>query len=1681
MWFLSSICGVFRLMISLGNSDARKGLGLGLGVVGGRDMDDAELEEGEAFSYNNNNNNDDYDDASIDPDVALSYIDEKIQDVLGHFQKDFEGGVSAENLGAKFGGYGSFLPTYQRSPVWSRPRSPPKGQSHVPKSPNNLHLEGGRSNAAVLSSIPQSVGPGSTSVTAETLPMSKALPVNDSVKEEVRMPPNHINACSTKKYANLPDQKTLRLRIKVGSDNLSTKKNAAIYSGLGLDISPSSSLDESPSEADGLYRDNQDASFESPTNILWVMTSFPVLGETLLSPLPDDVLFLCKTEKILKDRKFNSGLDAILIREKRANSVERNNLPAELKGFDNRDIWNDDKSLPKKEVDADTLACEELSDTLKLPFLSNPYSTTGKVKKKGTRREKIVHNEGKEDLFEPIFTQEIDRENSKAGSEGNVWEDKRTSVPENVSCYPRKDSLVKEEKTDPVSIDSNPSKGKKASGEKAKDQKERVEQRAVSNVQESTKLPPGKEQASSGVKRKSKGSQSHGNAAADLPKESSRSGGSSSMPKNRKSTSVDNLTIKREVGELNLEKPSKKAEDKYKDFFGDTEESEEDENLTSSVRIQSDDRLNEMRLQSDDRQNGMRLQSDDRLNGMKIQPDRRLNVTERIPENELAVSTATKDKDEWVCCDSCQKWRLLPPVGVNPSKLPDKWLCSMLSWLPGMNKCSIDEEETTKAVLALHQLPALDKQANPNSNLGNTMPGIPLSDVLHPDQNHRSNGSLSFPVGGKKKHGSKEIASAKDGPAQLPQLKKTIQTSIRTGSLNDVNHSPVVGEPGFPHPSRSCDLPTEKHKHKPKEKNKVLGHSSDGGDVKNIKLKGKRNSDQDAFRASKKVKSDNLHFSDDDRGSDHAGVADQVAFGSVSGLPIMSGRKDKPKFNESGSYKDSQLFEKDRGEVLPKRPKDSVDDGSLDLMKRDGGDFTLKRKMNEIDNYNYPDSFQGKELHDGVANQEFSGNRGRKEKKVRVSKSEGKDSGACKANGKSDKKGNHTKNPQKGQAKGSTPSRSSLDVTDSLKRDFGAAQPSAAAATSSSSKVSGSHKSKPGFQETKGSPVESVSSSPMRITNPDKLSLPGKNFSRRDESRDTGHLSTRSPRKYSDGEDNVGSDRSRTGRKDKTYPAAQHRFHESSVFDFQDKDASYQSGGQAKMPRAPTPDTNKGQFTNGSVDYMGQEAQHPCKSKTVVQSRNEERQNDSYQLNANSSSPRKSVKGSSRSKDKNRNFKSDSNVELQDSAPSTEGKHRNGNNKSQERFGIKSNETENRHAEKKESGGKLLSENNKRGGQADFLGHEDPDEKVNPISSQDAKGNLKQSLHRDSYGERFTKRPQLEKTDKGEVVSGRGNRLSLPPSGGAQNACSVSGSQKGREIDSSRVSASQGDEALKAPKQIKKADEPNGAQKASIRQPSPGGRMKDQIAPGSLRKESANQAANSAMKEAKDLKHLADRLKSPGDVAERTGLYFQATLKFLLGASLLEACNNESGKNVDPLSVYRTTAQLCEFVAHEYERRREMASAALAYKCMEVAYLKVVYSSNSRAKGYRTELQTALHMVPPGESPSSSASDVDNLNHPTASDKVSLPKAVSSPQVAGHVVISARERPSFDGLLKFTLDINLAMEATRKSRMAFAAANLGETKSEDIVSSVKSALDFNFQDIERFLHLVRVAMEAMSH
>ena len=102
-------------------------------------------------------------------------------------------------------------------------------------------------------------------------------------KQEVSITSTHADELASrcefanKKAANLPDQKTLKVRIKVGSDNLSTQQNAAIYSGLGLEVSPSSSLDESPSESEGMYQETQEPLFESPTSILRVNPPFTIL------------------------------------------------------------------------------------------------------------------------------------------------------------------------------------------------------------------------------------------------------------------------------------------------------------------------------------------------------------------------------------------------------------------------------------------------------------------------------------------------------------------------------------------------------------------------------------------------------------------------------------------------------------------------------------------------------------------------------------------------------------------------------------------------------------------------------------------------------------------------------------------------------------------------------------------------------------------------------------------------------------------------------------------------------------------------------------------------------------------------------------------------------------------------------------------------------------------------------------------------------------------------------------------------------------------------------------------------------------------------------------------------------------------------------------------------------------
>ncbi|KAI3789073.1 hypothetical protein L2E82_01860 [Cichorium intybus] len=102
-----------------------------------------------------------------------------------------------------------------------------------------------------------------------------------------------------------------------------------------------------------------------------------------------------------------------------------------------------------------------------------------------------------------------------------------------------------------------------------------------------------------------------------------------------------------------------------------------------------------------------------------------------------------------------------------------------------------------------------------------------------------------------------------------------------------------------------------------------------------------------------------------------------------------------------------------------------------------------------------------------------------------------------------------------------------------------------------------------------------------------------------------------------------------------------------------------------------------------------------------------------------------------------------------------------------------------------------------------------------------------------------------------------------------------------------------------------------------------------------------------------------------------------------------------------------------------------MATATLTYKCMEVAYMKVIYSSHATASKGANELQSSGQMGPRGDSPlSAPASDLDTWNYKA--------KCVNTPQVAENHVVAATHKPA--------KDVNSAMEASRKSQIAFAGS-----------------------------------------
>ncbi|PHT86268.1 hypothetical protein T459_08374 [Capsicum annuum] len=1686
-------------MISIGSSrDGRKGIGLGFD--GGRRemiMEETELEEGEAYSYDDNNNNDD-DDSTIDPDVSLSYLDEKLHNVLGHFQRDFEGGVSAENLGSRFGGYGSFLPTHQHSPSWSHPRTPPEANNNNRQiSPNNLLPEGGRQTSLESSSTSLSGRPVASSVRSAAVAALKAPQFKgerNSAQPTTQAVDSNSKSEKVKNPRNASVQKTLKVRIKVGTKNLSTRKNAEIYSGLGLDVSPSSSLDGSPINSEGVSRDLQVSPDESPTSILQIMTSHPMRDILLLSPLSDELISLTENEKLWGkcgyEEKKKANLETLALANgthyangevSEASKLKACNKDSKRKGYDNQ---NGSALLSKKEIDIDGLACEELvSKALKLPLLSNPFADPpkdaektvdiSKTATKGKTKEASSQRASKKS-FLPVTA--IDP-NSVEGSGGKVSSSRRTTEIKGTECndhnsgYLKKEGHNEEEKADDSSNNGKTKDGNAPNIDAVSPLRQSSRQKSSSSNEDGMKQAPEKEHFASRDAMKPKGNQCHNAQSTELIKEGSVA--DSFIASKGKKTSSSNILLSKSDSE---DMKNNLARDRYKEFFGDVELELEDaetglEQIHSKEMLKGSDAISKKRLE---RNSSLK----EKVNGRKTEKPFASAEYPRFASNGASHTVCESNpaappgagapvvKEDWVCCDKCQTWRILP-LGTDPASLPKKWVCRLQTWLPGMNRCGINEEETTKALRALYQVPmsgsiapASDKQYSPHEYPGGALSGLTSIDNLQASQDHPKAGIQAVDAAGKKIYGSKGVSSVikQEGSLPLNGVKRNHQGTPNSRSSNGITNT-LTDENGHQLVALPSSSIIETQSRKQKEKRRSLENHSEGG-IKNPKTRSISETDLDGATA-KKFKRDDVHYDDDPTGA-------KPGQSSSTGLSNSGSEKVRDKYKYKKSKTDSF-----KNLSLAKNPESHTLDGSVH--KCDSKDSLKKRKWSECQN---PETQPPRDIIE-----ETCDNGSRKEKKARVSKSGGKDSSRSRASGGTDGKGRGKKGGLVGQDLDSTLPQRSADAADPSKRDLSALQHSVAA-TSSSSKVSGSHKNRASLQEQKGSPVESVSSSPLRISKKDIGSSTKRNPKRKDDHKNANSIPSSTPRS-SYGENDRCSNRSGLTKKEEA-SSGKHHGMESSGLDYQEKDVQDVSGATIKA-KIPGLDFATHQDTDATADPLGQANQHACRTENSDQGLNNERRNSQFHNNGSTSKDEKALLA--QRKEKSRTVRSDSGkCKTKDTDNSNEssdrrideGKLTSGRNKGEDKSGASSDRLQ--QGSKKDSFGKLLNENVKGDIQSKFGDHDDAEVKLDVMSSVDKR----QAALTDRDDGRLFRKLTSDKTQKIEVPEKGKSNLPSPSIRGqsetVQSSQPVPAFKREGVANLLAVDAFEG-EMLNASGQGKKSESHSGNTPNSLQHSTLAAhKVRDPDARSPIRKDSANQAAGNAIKEATNLKHMADRLKNSGS-SESTSLYFQATLKFLHGASLLESCS-DSAKHSEmnqSRQIYSSTAKLCDFVAHEYERLKDMAAVSLAYKCMEVAYMRVVYSSHFNANRYRNELQTALQIFPPGESPSSSASDVDNLNNPTMVDKVALAKGVASPQVAGTHVISARNRASFTRLFNFAQEVNLGMDASRKSRVAFAAAYPGhDTECKEPALSVKKALDFNFQDVDGLLRLVRIAMEAIS-
>jgi hypothetical protein len=613
-------------------------------------------------------------------------------------------------------------------------------------------IQGASQNLKAPSNKAPSLRLGTASCSDHPLHNSRVASADVSIKQNQVAEKSPLKDESSNRSGNLTDQRTLKVRIKVGCDN-SARKNAAIYSGLGLDDSPNSSLGNSPAESGGMSPISREMTDMSPTGIIQVMvcsafsvysvslpldetkmlclylmvfiymlkqamTSFPIPGAVLISPIHDSLLCLVKKDKLsvskpmlpLNGRQEHSAILADelasmmgirkVLKEKKTKLAVKSERQFEVK-HENGTYFEDDMSFQMKKISINetTGGKEFLPGDLKSMHVSKSESDVhGSLKVAGGGSE--VFREGYKDggkgrlrsseLVKEEVSESISGEDFSKNEKGNP-----SSLVQNVHgnrvLNPHRDILID------LNDDGNCHKISASlqgysDGSKCKEdlnpQKEKV---GWKTEDDETSVPFKTERLSLEGKNKSRGAQSNGKLVAVSTKESPRFGASADL-NNKKNTGYV-------VADCNIKSQRIKSQkdDKGRDNQRDSllvPKLEQKDNQMDPVRRSSGDRPKDTNLDPFGmQQNALLDKRKGRISGKKVDEQdisgasikdasivRPITETGFTSETLPPMAVPVLIEEDWVQCDRCQKWRLLP-YGTKPEQLPDKWLCSMLNWL----------------------------------------------------------------------------------------------------------------------------------------------------------------------------------------------------------------------------------------------------------------------------------------------------------------------------------------------------------------------------------------------------------------------------------------------------------------------------------------------------------------------------------------------------------------------------------------------------------------------------------------------------------------------------------------------------------------------------------------------------------------------------------------------------------------------------------------------------------------------------------------------------------------------------------------------------------------------------------------------------------------------------------------